>query len=44
MAVTGTANVSEFTSNGLISIPVGGLVNNTAGNLVLGGGSTTFVG
>ena len=36
--------LSEFVSNGVISIPVGGLVNNTATNLVLGGGSSTFIG
>jgi autotransporter-associated beta strand protein len=44
ITVNGTMNVSEFVSNGFLSVPAGGLINNTGSNMVLGGGSTTFVG
>jgi autotransporter-associated beta strand protein len=46
MTVNGTANVSDFVSYGQINVPAGGLLSNSASTsgIVLGGGSTTFVG
>jgi autotransporter-associated beta strand protein len=44
ITVHGTMNVTEFVSNGFLSVPAGGLINNTGSNMVLGGGSRTFVG
>jgi fibronectin-binding autotransporter adhesin len=46
MTLNGTANVSDFVSNGLITIPSGGVLSNASSNsgIVLGGGSTTFIG
>jgi hypothetical protein len=44
LTVAGTANVSDFVSNGQLTVPAGGMVVNGSSSLVLGGGSTTFVG
>jgi len=42
VTVNGTANVSDFTDNGYLNIPAGGVVNNSISNMTFGGGSTTF--
>lgn len=42
--VNGTANVSEFVSDGQVNIPTGGVLNNSGSPLVLGGGSRTLIG
>jgi autotransporter-associated beta strand protein/probable HAF family extracellular repeat protein len=44
MVFDGTANVSDFVSDGQVNIPSGGVLNNSGSPLVLGGGSRTFVG
>jgi fibronectin-binding autotransporter adhesin len=44
MTVNGTANVSDFVSDGSLTISAGGTLNNSGSPMVLGGGSTTFVG
>ena len=44
MTINGSASVSEFVSDGSLTVSQTGLLTNTAADLVLGGGSTTFVG
>ncbi len=44
IVVNGTANVSDFVSDGQVNVPAGGVLNNSGSPLVLGGGSRTFVG
>jgi autotransporter-associated beta strand protein len=44
VTVSGTAAVSNLTSYGTVTVSPGGVVNNTVSDLVLGGGSRTFVG
>jgi hypothetical protein len=44
LIINGTANVSEFVSDGTITINPGGSINNSAVPMVLGGGSTTTLG
>lgn len=45
LTIGGAASVSDFTHYGMLSIPAGGVMTNTgSSSLVLGGGSTTFVG
>ena len=43
LSVSGTANVSGFVSNGVLTINSGGSVNNSGTSLFLGGGSRTTV-
>jgi hypothetical protein len=42
--VNSTLTTADFSSSGVINIPAGGKINNVGGNLVLGGGSRTYVG
>src|SRR5439155_25789902 len=44
MTVTGTANVSDFVSNGRLAVNPGGNLNNSQGTMTLGGGSVTTIG
>ena len=44
LTVNGTVNVNDFVSNGLLTVAPGGVLNHTGSDMVLGGGSTTFVG
>jgi hypothetical protein len=44
MTVNGTVNANDYISNGVLNVPVGGVINHTGSNMTLGGGSTTFVG
>lgn len=44
MTVNSTANVIAFESAGRIVVNSGGVLNNSGTDLVLGGGSTTFIG
>jgi fibronectin-binding autotransporter adhesin len=41
IAVASTLTTLDFTSNGVITVASGGVLNNTQGDLVLGGGSRT---
>ncbi|HEY1380555.1 MAG TPA: autotransporter-associated beta strand repeat-containing protein, partial [Gemmataceae bacterium] len=44
LTVNGTVNATDFVSNGLLTVNPGGLLTHGGSDLVLGGGSTTFVG
>src|SRR5207249_8796610 len=44
LTVNGTANVSDFVSDGTLTINPGGVINDSVSPIVLGGGSTTSVG
>ncbi|MDB5319303.1 MAG: uncharacterized protein JWN40_934 [Phycisphaerales bacterium] len=44
MTVMGTANVNDLVSDGTLTIAAGGTLNNGGSPMVLGGGSTTFIG
>jgi len=43
MTLSGSAFVSDFTSDGQLSIPTGGTINDSFSPIVLGGGSTTTI-
>lgn len=43
VGTSGTANVTSFTSSGVMTIDSGGLVANSGTNLTLGGGSRTYI-
>jgi hypothetical protein len=43
LTVNGTANVSDFVSDGQLTIPSGGTLNNAGSSLFLGGGSRTTI-
>ncbi len=44
MSITGTLNTSGVESDGLLSVNLGGVVNNSDTDLTLGGGSRTLIG